>query len=59
MVPKVCDKTFVGKSLALPTWIFGTVCVCAQHPRIGMSPKYGPHGELFLLPFEERADGPQ
>ena len=33
---KDVGPTFVGKCFGL-TWILGTVCVCAQHPLIGMS----------------------
>ena len=29
-------KNLCGKEFG-PTWFCGTVCVCAQHPRIGMS----------------------
>ena len=35
-----------GRAFGL-TWIQWIVCVCAQHPRSGMS--HGPHGELFFF----------
>ena len=32
----MCGTNFCGTEYGF-TWTLGTVCVCAQHPRIGMS----------------------
>ena len=42
-----------------PIWIRGTACVCAQHPRIGMSQGSMGRTVSSSFPSEERADGPQ